>query len=434
MATVYQKKLEKELEALQQVVEKFPQGASLDEIRTTLTIPLELRSLQRRLEKLVKTGILKFSGARRTAKYHLVKTKYAETGIDIPLSEESKKILSLLSVPFGQRKAVGYNRAFVDNYRPNIDYYLTEEEREQLSKENNTSGSANQPAGTYAKHILQRLLIDLSWNSSRLEGNTYSLLDTELLLSQGRPAENKTAAEAEMLINHKDAIEFMVAGAGEIGFNRYTLLNLHAMLANNLLPDPAAPGRLRTHAMGVKKSTYTPTDIPQLIDEMFDQILEKAAAITNPHEQALFAMVQLPYLQPFEDVNKRVSRLAANIPLNQHNLVPISFIGVPGDLYIQGLLGVYELNKTALLKDIFLWACGRSADRHAQVRQILGAPDPFRIKYRPELQSLITKTVSQGMSLGEASFMIKARALDVPQQDRDRFIEMVETEQLSFVV
>ena len=223
----------------------------------------------------------------------------------------------------------------------------------------------------------------------------------------------------------------MVAGAGEIGFNRYTLLNLHGLLANNLLPDPAAPGRLRTHAAGIKKSKFTPTDIPQLIDEMFDHILAKAAAITNPHEQALFAMVQLPYLQPFEDVNKRVSRLAANIPLNQHNLVPISFIGVTDDLYIKGLLGVYELNRTELLKDVFLWACASSADRYAQVRQSLGEPDPLRVKYRPVLQSLITEIVSQGMDQYYASIIIKARALHVPQQDHDRFIEMVETELMS---
>ena len=111
--------------------------------------------------------------------------------------------------------------------------------------------------------------------------------------------------------------------------------------------------------------------------------------------------------------------------------MPISFIGVPDDIYIQGLLGVYELNKTELLKDVFLWACARSADRYAQVRQTLGEPDPFRVKYRPVLQSLITEILSQGMSPGEASFVIKARALHVPQQDHGRFIEMVETELMS---
>ena len=440
MATGYQKKIAGELEDIKQVMQKFPQGASVEEIKASLRHALELRTLQRRLEKLVETGLLKLSGAKRTAKYHLagaktnlsnIRKETDDTSVHIPLSEESKKILAELSRPYDQRKAIGYNRQFVDGYRPDIDYYLSAAERELLAKESATPGGNDQPAGTYAKHILQRLLIDLSWNSSRLEGNTYSLLDTERLLSQGEPVPEKSAAEAQMILNHKEAIEFMVAGAGEIGFNRYTLLNLHALLSNNLLPDPAAPGRLRTHAVGIKKSVYTPTAFPQLIEEMFDHILAKATAITNPHEQALFAMVQLPYLQPFEDVNKRVSRLAANIPLNQHNLIPIAFIGVPDNLYIQGLLGVYELNRTGLLKDIFLWACARSTDRYAQVRQTLGEPDPFRVKYRQALQSLITEIVLQPMSSSEASIIIKARALHIPLPDQDRFIEMVETELMS---
>jgi len=120
------------------------------------------------------------------------------------------------------------------------------------------------------------------------------------------------------------------------------------MLATDLLPDPAAPGRLRSFPAGIKKSAYTPTAIPQLIEEMFGVMLDKVIQIPDPHEQGFFIMVHLPYLQPFEDVNKRVSRLAANISFNKHNLVPLSFIGVPDDLYILGLLGIYELNRTKM--------------------------------------------------------------------------------------
>ena len=108
-----------------------------------------------------------------------------------------------------------------------------------------TPNHAEQAAGTYARKILDRLLIDLSWNSSRLEGNTYSLLETKRLIEQGRAAEGKERGETQMILNHKDAIEFLVDGAEEIGFNRHTILNLHGLLANNLLGDPDAVGRLR---------------------------------------------------------------------------------------------------------------------------------------------------------------------------------------------
>src|SRR5690606_9842945 len=160
-----------------------------------------------------------------------------------------------------------------------------------------------------------------------------------------------------------------------------------------------------------KKSAYTPTAIPQLIEEMFAIMLDKAAQIPDPHEQAFFIMAHLPYLQPFEDVNKRVSRLAANISLNKHNLIPLSFIGVQDDVYMHGLLGIYEFNKAELLKDVFIWACRRSADRYASIRQTIGEPDPFRIKYRQLLQSMVREIISQNLDRYTADIMIKGQAL-----------------------
>src|SRR5207244_5625048 len=104
---------------------------------------------------------------------------------------------------------------------------------------------------------------------------------------------------------------------------RYTLLNLHALLSDNLLADPQACGRLRVRPVRIGGTVYYPLEVPQLIEECFQQILDTAAAITDPFEQAFFAMVHLPYLQPFEDVNKRVSRLAANLPVDPAEPVPI---------------------------------------------------------------------------------------------------------------
>ena len=439
MSRFYQAEINNQLKLIMEAILQFDAGATIEEIKKATGLNIELRTFQRRLEKLIITGKLKQSGIKRSARYSLVQPflhplnslQHNSSIPDITLSPESLEILNILSTPYEQRPLIGYNRSFLDKYQPNIDFYLSKSERQQLANDTVTNAAREQPAGTYAKHILQRLLIDLSWNSSRLEGNTYSLLDTERLLKEGSPAADKSATETQMILNHKEAIEFIVNGGEEIGFNRYTLLNLHAMLANNLLPDPAAPGRLRAYSVGIKSSAYTPTGIPQLIEEMFEKILFKAAAINNPHEQALFAMVHIPYLQPFEDINKRVSRLAANLPLNKHNLIPISFIGVPDDLYIQGLLGVYELNRTELLKDIFLLACTRSADRYASVRQTISEPDPFRIKYRQELQQTIYEIISGTMDQEAASFNIKGKALSIPILEQKRFIELIETELLS---
>jgi hypothetical protein len=114
-------------------------------------------------------------------------------------------------------------------------------------------------------------------------------------------------------------------------------------------------------------------------------MLATAAAIADPFEQAFF-VVQLPYLQPFDDVKKRVSRLAANIPFIKGNLAPLSFDDVPRGLYVEAVLGVYELRRFELLREVFVWAYERSAARYAAVSQSLGNPDPFRLRYRASLR------------------------------------------------
>ncbi len=180
-----------------------------------------------------------------------------------------------------------------------------------------------------------------------------------------------------MVLNHKAAIELLVEEAEGIGFNRYTQ-NLHALLSEGLLADPGAGGRLRRIPVVVSGTVYEPTAIPQLIEDCFDLLLGKAAAIVDPFEQSFFVMVQLPYLQPFEGVNKRVSRLGANVPLIKRNLVPLSFVDVPQRTYIEGLLGVYELNRVDLLRDVYEWAYERSCRRYIVIREALPAPDAVR--------------------------------------------------------
>jgi hypothetical protein len=285
------------------------------------------------------------------------------------------------------------------------------------------------PAGTYARQILNRLLIDLSWNSSRLEGNTYSLLETEQLIIEGKNAFGRAADETQMILNHKTAIEFLVSAADDIGFNRYTILNLHAALSNNLLINPEASGRLRMIPVGIAQVVYCPLEVPQLIEAYFLKILEKASLVLDPYEQAFFIMVHLPYLQPFEDVNKRVSRLALNIPFIKHNLCPLSFIDVPEATYVNGLMAVYELNQVGLLRDVFLWAYERSVARYGAVRASLGAPDLFRMRYHSEIAHLMREIVGDKFSKDKAIEYIQRYAREhISHEDQHHFVEVVEVE------
>jgi hypothetical protein len=434
---------EKDLAAILSVVQHHDNGASLGDITEVMEPKPASRTLQYRLKHLVSKGRLVKEGEGRWARYRLPTTKAAAEGTAppakttaeeeaaaVPLSSSSAEIRRYLGQPLAARKPVGYKREFLDSYRPNETFYLSQAERSRLA-EVGTPNFVAEGAGTYAKQILNRLLIDLSWNSSRLEGNTYSLLDTKRLIEFGQEAEGRDRLEAQMIVNHKDAISFLVGAADEIGFNRYTILNLHGILAQNLLADEAAAGRLRHIAVGIEKSTFHPLEVPQLIEECFNQLLTTAAAIEDPFEQALFTMVQLPYLQPFDDVNKRVSRLAANIPFIKRNLSPLSFTDVPRSLYTEAVLGVYELNKVDLLKDIFIWAYGRSAERYAAVRQSLGEPDPFRFKHSAALRQIVSEVIRGHMDRSAATAHIAAWSdKNIVRDERERFREMAEGELL----
>lgn len=427
---------DEDLQPIEAVARRHPEGVTARQIESALDSPPPRRTLQYRLKSLVESGRLAMEGSGRWARYRPPQTREAadrkqpEAGSEPvpPLSASGVQIRSYVRRPVARRKPVGYERAFLDSYRPNETCFLTPAERKHL-REVGAPQVAEQPAGTYARRILNRLLIDLSWNSSRLEGNTYSLLDTKRLIDLGKEAEGKEQLETQMILNHKDAIEFLVGAAEEIGFNRYTILNLHALLANNLLPDPDAAGRLRHIAIGIERSVFHPLEVPQLIEECFDQLLDMATAIADPFEQAFFVMVQIPYLQPFDDVNKRVSRLSANIPLVRHNLSPLSFESVPRETYTDAVLGIYELNRTELLRDLFIWAYERSAARYAAVRQSLGEPDPFRLQHRDALREVVGDIVRRRMDKKQASAHVGAWTRDnIDPEERERFQETVESE------
>jgi Fic family protein len=352
----------------------------------------------------------------------------SDSKLTIDVSRSAEAIFRHVSQPLQKRKPVGYNRNFLDGYIPNDTYYLTAILRKKLLKLGTVTENI-QPAGTYARQILNRLLIDLAFHSSRLEGNTYSLLDTQRLIETGKSASGKAAEETQMIVNHKAAIEFLVQSADTTGIDKRTVRSLHAILSDNLLGDPAAGGRLRGIPVDIGGSVYTPLAVPQLVEECFGQILNVAAAIRDPFEQAFFLLVHLPYLQPFEDVNKRVARLSANIPLIRGNLKPLSFIDVPEDEYVAGLLGVYELNRTDLLRDVFAWAYERSAEHYKVVRQSLGSPDEFRLRYRNEIKEVVADVIQNLVTSAEVnSYVTKWSERRVDELDLPKFVAVVEAE------
>ncbi|WP_328753842.1 Fic family protein [Geomesophilobacter sediminis] len=422
---------EQELRQIEQQLASYPQGIGISDLEKVLSaagMVLNRRSLLRRLGVLIESHRIRATGLFKGRVYWPQVpelAKITEPGDSlIPLSEAGRAVRSYVSQPIQRREPVGYKRDFLISY-PQSGPYLDDAIRSHLHQ----IGRSHQgvlPAGTVARQVMGRLLIDLSWASSYLEGNTYSLLETERLISFGQAAEGKNALETQMILNHKQAIEFLVESAEEVSFNRYSILNLHALLSDNLLPNPQACGMLRQIAVGIGGSVYTPLSTPQLLNEYFQRFLDIAAAISDPFEQSFFALVHLSYLQPFEDVNKRVARLSANIPLISNNLCPLSFIDVPKRAYVEGILGIYELNRIELLRDIFVWGYERSVKRYLSTREELGEPDPFRLKYRSALIEVIRNVVVNASPV--PLDVDRWTAEHIPNQDRLRFVTLVQAE------
>ncbi len=391
----------------------------------TLHPDIARRTAQRWISQLLDEGRLTAIGETRARRYLAVKVVPAAlTPVRedifpsyIPLSADSRDILSYIDQPLEARKPVGYQQDFLDAYQPNQTCYLPEPLRRQLRKMGKTA-QADAPAGTYSRAILNRLLIDLSWASSQLEGNTYSRLDTRELIEHGKVAQGKAAIETQMILNHKSAIELLVENTESLGLNRYTILNLHSALSENLLPNPADEGRIRQHAVEIGKSVYRPLSTPQTIEQALDLLLDKANQIADPFEQSFFMMVHLPYLQPFADINKRTSRLAANLPLFRANLCPLTFLDVPEQAYSRAILGLYEMTRVELLRDLYVWAYERSTQEYLAIKQNLAEPDPVRLVYRDVIKQTIRDVVLRG---GENPLTVirQSVAEQVSAADRD---------------
>ena len=431
---------EEDILAIEDILRCRPEGASAAQLHEQLPGGLPLRTLQHRLKRLVDGGRLDRTGSGRRASYRLrtvsrtARKEFSERGRVVSPTTgrvrsggDCTQILEHARLPLEARPPVGCDRAFLDSYVPNESCFLAASERRRLRRIGEEAAARNRDPGWRGGPVRDRFLVDLSWNSCRLDGGAYSLRETVRLLAFGEAANGGERAETQAILNHRDAAEYLVDYAGPAGIGRHSVLNLHALLADNLLNNPEAAGRLRLTRVEIPGSTYCPEASPPEVDVRFDRLLAVATAIRDPFEQAFFLMVQLPYLQPFEDGNETVSRLAANIPLIRAQLPPFTFEDVSRQDYSAAMIGIYELNRTDLLGEILVSAYERSAALHGVARQATGEPDPFRMRYRNCLRSVVGEIVRERLSGTQAEAHVQAWTLsNIDPQDRAPFLEAVE--------
>ena len=381
-------------------------------------------TINRALRDLLALGFLEKLGDGRSTRYVATDTAQAALGPlpaaaptltptgpgPLQWSPAAQPLVETLRAPLGMRTPVGFDSSFVDNYIPNQSSLLPP----QLASDLFNAGRSRdqQPAGTYAREVLEQLLIDLSWSSSRLEGNNKSLLDTKELFERGEqtgPVDEDTL----MLLNHKNAIECMVDAVPTEGITVPVIVDLQAKLMKDLMKDSRDIGSIRRRLVNIDGSVYSPSNIPTLLEETLKSIIDKVRHIQNPVEAAFFLWVNVAYLQPFADGNKRTSRLSANMPLMLYNCAPLSFLDVERTDYATAMLGIYEQRNVAAAVELFEFIYRRSIQKYSVLRASLAVPDPLRIRYRQALNELMQFVVFYGRTLAVAFSDVPVAAADL---------------------
>lgn len=403
--------------AVLSILRQKDQAWSLSELLQALGPEFPERTVRRWLSKLAQEGLVETQGAKKGTRYRAI----AEGEIPRGFSAKSAKVIAYVRQPLSKRKPVAYEEKWLDAYEPNVTSYVPKGIKQKLEKIG-ARAKDREPAGTYARHIYNRLLIDLSYNSSRLEGNTYSLLETERLLIQGESAAGKLDAEKVMILNHKEAIRYLVDNAEKIEVSSSTVCTTHFLLADGLV-DAKYAGSVREEGVRIGGSTYLPYENPKLLNRQLGLICNKAALIQEPYEQSFFLLVHLSYLQAFIDVNKRMARMSANIPMIKNNLVPISFSDIEKDDYNSALLAVYELQDVEPLRDLFVFSYLRTCETYKATVEAMGF-DFVRVKYRKERREMLRYIIERQFVGVDVQDYIDIQVKElIAEEDRDEFLD-----------
>ena len=318
-------------------------ACSSKEVYQNVDILISYATLKRILSKLITENFLSSAGHGKGTKYTISPIFDLLEPIDIDRYYEKE---------IDERKIKeGFNFSLINDVLANHTLF-TKAELEKLNRlqaafKNNISQLT---ANEYKKEF-ERLAIDLSWKSSQIEGNTYSLLETERLLKEKETASGKTKEEATMLLNHKDALDFLIEHPDYLHpLSVSKIEDIHSILTKEL----SVERNLRKRRVGISGTNYCPLDNEFQISEALRNSCDVINAKSSVFEKALLALVLISYIQPFMDGNKRTARIVSNAILMNEKHCPLSFRSVDSLDYKKAMLLFYEQNNISHFKEIFI--------------------------------------------------------------------------------
>ena len=317
--------------------------SSSNQILENIEEKKSIATIKRILSKLISQNLISTTGKGKSTRYKVSPFYKLFENINIEQYYE-KEIDERLIIN-------DFNFSLLTDILPKVNLF-TEDELKKLTilQKESTKNISQLTKYLYNKE-LERLAIDLSWKSSQIEGNTYSLLETEKLLKEKETASGKTKEEAVMLLNHKDAIDFIVENPDYLyPLTVSKIEDIHNILTKELDVDR----NIRNRRVGISGTNYRPLDNEFQIKEALSEMCNLINNKENIFEQALLALILISYIQPFVDGNKRTARIVSNAILINHKYCPISFRTVDSVDYKKAMLLFYEQNNVTIFKKIFI--------------------------------------------------------------------------------
>jgi len=302
---------------------------------------IALVTVKRILSQMVKLGLLTIMGSARSTSYKVSSLGRIFTNLDANkycLVEPDKRY--------------GLDNYNFDLFSDMPDNIFDDDELQSLdsaTKEYKARIKDLPPA--IQRKELERLIVELSWKSSKIEGNTYTLLDTEKLILENKEKSGYDKKETSMILNHKDAFNFVRGNAKEFEtLNKVNIEKVHSILVKDL---DVGLG-FRNRVVGITGSKYHPLDNIYQIEDAIEALSLIISKMQNSYAKAFLALAGVGYIQPFEDGNKRTARLMTNALLLAYGNAPLSYRSIDENDYRAAMLVFYEINSIMPLKNIFI--------------------------------------------------------------------------------
>ncbi len=325
-----------------QYLQEHPSSSS-KEIHEGLSISLGYATVKRSLSDLIHDKLIEIEGKGRGTKYKISRSYslFAPVNLDTYFEKEIDE----------REINKSFNFDLIDHLLKSVDIFSAQELLVLNKLQDEFKQNISQSDEASRAKELQRLAIDLSWKSSQIEGNTYSLLETERLLLEHETASGKTKDEAIMLLNHKIALDFIIKDPSYISpLSLARIEDIHSLL----IKDLGINRNIRRRRVGISGTNYKPIDNEHQIRQVMELMCDLVNSKTNVFEKALLLLVLISYIQPFGDGNKRTARIMSNAVLLANDYCPISFRTVSSLDYKKAMLVFYEQNNITAMKQIFI--------------------------------------------------------------------------------